>query len=229
MDTKKNSLQKRLPALEKLINLALLGPNLDENELRKACELSVYFSFAGLCTNLTQVPAARKCLENNGKTKLIAAISFPFGAIPTELKVAETEWAAAHGAERIDLVPNFYDLQNGNTTRFGEEVSRICSIGLPVRLILNMSFLKDEHLKTAVETAIEAGVQSLQNGNGFGPGVNPSDIRQLSQLVRGRCGIQAVGGINTLAQAIELIDAGASTIGTSKGELIMNELRHYLK
>ena len=53
-----------------------------------------------------------------------------------------------------------------------------------------------------------------------------SKLHQLVNLVKGRCAIKAVGGLKTLAQACEIVDAGATLIGTSEGPSLMHALRH---
>ena len=54
---------------------------------------------------------------------LIAVIGFPFGAIPAELKRAEAEWAAGHGAQELDVVPIGQALANAEAGRFAEELA----------------------------------------------------------------------------------------------------------
>ena len=45
--------------------------------------------------------------------RLIAVIGFPFGTIPAELR-SEAEWAAANGADELDVVPDFSALADGD-------------------------------------------------------------------------------------------------------------------
>ena len=43
------------------------------------------------------------------------------------------------------------------------------------------------------------------------------DVALLKKIAKGRVGIKASGGIRTLEQAIALIEAGATRLGTSRG------------
>jgi deoxyribose-phosphate aldolase len=47
--------------------------------------------------------------------------------------------------------------------------------------------------------------------------VSIEDVRLLKDWTRGRIGIKAAGGIHTTDQAIALIEAGATRLGTSRG------------
>ena len=53
-----------------------------------------------ICTTPRQLPLLRERIgTTDAGPRLVAAIGFPFGAIPAELKLAEAEWCAAHGAQ----------------------------------------------------------------------------------------------------------------------------------
>ncbi len=221
----RSSQQQPLHNIAQYIHQAVLNPHLDKSTLHEVCEGAKHFGLAGLCTNLLFLPAARERLGKRGATKLIAVIAFPFGIIPSELKLAEAEWAAEKGAEELDVVPNFSALNQGKTDSFAEDIAQLCSIGLPVRTILDMSQLKPELLSLAVEASIDAGVSGVQSGNGFGQGVTADQIQQLKKLAKGRCAIKAAGGLHSVEQSIELIKAGASQLGTSKGLEIIRMTR----
>lgn len=216
--------QNDLPELAPLIHQAALDPHLSIETLNEICDACLHYNFSGFCTNLTRLSAARIRLGPPNKTKLIAVIAFPFGCIPNSHKHAEAEWAAEQGAEQLDLVPNFLALNEGKTETFAEEIASICEKGLPVRVILDIANLSPRQLSLAVEASIDAGVHGLQTGNGFGRAVNESDINQLSNLTRGRCEIKAAGGIKTVNEALELIQAGAARIGTSIGPQLIQSL-----
>ncbi len=224
-----NPLQKELPDIAPFINQSVLDPHIDHESLIQLCQASKHYCFGGLCTSLVQLSEARKELGRTTTTKLIAVIAFPFGAIPSELKYKEADWAASQGAEELDIVPNFKSLKKNNSDAFGEELSQLCSIGLPVRVILNMSRLSQQELYMAVNTAIDAGASSLQTSNGFSNPVSCKEIRLLSEMSKGRCAITAAGGLNTLDQALEVITEGASRLCTSKGLELMKSLRQLSK
>ena len=62
-------------------------------------------------------------------------------------------------------------------------------------------------------------------GNGFGAAVSADQIRHLHRLTHGQCGIKAAGGIRELEQALDLIEAGATALGTGHGPALMKTLR----
>ena len=220
----RNSLNQ-LEDFASLIHQAALHPLLDSDSLNQICDESVHLKFSGICTNLIRIPQARKRIGSNSATKLIATISFPFGDFPNFLKKEQAEWAVSQGAEELDIVPNLFALIKGEIDIFAEEIAELCQIGLPVRVILNSIDLPKEKLRQAIDASIEAGVEGIQNGNGFGPRVAKEHIKDIGESVNNRVSIKAVGGIKDLNHAIELINTGANMIGTSRGFEIIQQLK----
>ena len=73
------------------------------------------------------------------------------------------------------------------------------------------------HTLIAIDALIDAGAVGIQIGNGFGPSASKDQTNHVSKIVKNRCSIKTVGGIKTFDQAIELIEAGSTYIGTSFG------------
>ncbi len=203
--------------VQSFIHQAALDPHLDLDSLNQICDACNHFQISGLCTNLIRLPAAKKRLGKTQHTKLIAVIGFPFGATPWEIKKKEAEWAAEFGAEELDLVPNFFNLHQGFIDAFAEEIADIAEAGLPLRVILDSTRLSKEKLSLAVDASIDAGARGIQTGNGFGKITTNSNLIELIALVKNRCSIKAAGGIKSLSQVLDLINSGASSIGTSFG------------
>ena len=53
--------------------------------------------------------------------------------------------------------------------------------------------------------------------------ITKNQTQSISEIVRNRCSVKAVGGIKTFDQAIEIIEAGSTYIGTSFGFEITQE------
>ncbi len=211
--------------ISSFIHESALAPHLNLSSLSQICDACNYFSFAGLCTNLIRIPYARKFLGTNKTTKLIAVIAFPFGDIPYELKKAQAEWAAENGADELDIVPNFLQLHEKKIDNFAEEIAGIISTGLSSRVILDTMNIQKEKLPIAIEAVLEAGASGIQTGNGFGQAINSQHIIELNSLTKNRCIIKAAGGIKHLEQALELINAGATYLGTSVGAELTKEFK----
>ena len=220
----KNSLEEAHANISNVIYQAILNPHFNKETIVQVCDASKQNGFAGLCTSLANLTIARERLGSKSTTKLISVIAFPFGFIPTSNKRKEAEYAIEKGADELDLVPNYFALKEGNIELFAEEINQISELGIPVRVIIDTNILiNSSKLSIAIDALIDAGAIGIQIGNGFGPSVSKDQTKHVSKLVKNRCSIKAVGGIKTFDQAIEIIEAGSTYIGTSFGFEITQE------
>ena len=216
------------PDLAPLIDHALLDPHHGSSAVRQCCEEARHFGFAGVCVASRWVASAREQLPLEGKgasPQLIAVVGFPFGAVPAAVKLAEAVAAAEAGADELDVVPDFGALADRQSTPIHDELAAICELGLPVKVILEVGRLDPDALALLVEISIDAGARFLKSGSGFGPAVTVDHIEQLRQLARGRAAIKASGGIANLEQALALVEAGATRLGTSRGVALAHAMR----
>ena len=216
------------PDLAPLIDHALLDPHHGSSAVRQCCEEARHFGFAGVCVASRWVAIAREHLPLEGKgasPQLIAVVGFPFGAVPAAVKLAEAVAAAEAGADELDVVPDFGALADRQSTPIHEELAAICELGVPVKVILEVGRLDPDALALLVEISIDAGARFLKSGSGFGPAVTVEHIEQLRHLARGRAAIKASGGIANLEQALALVEAGATRLGTSRGVALAQAMR----
>ncbi len=220
----KNSVEEAHVNISNVIYQAVLNPHFDKEMIVQICDASKQNGFAGLCTSLSNLPIARERLGSKSTTKLISVIAFPFGFIPTSIKRKEAEYALDKGAEELDLVPNYFALKEGKIELFAEEINQISELGIPVRVIIDANTLSNfSRLSLAIDALIDAGAIGIQIGNGFGPSASKDQTNHVSKIVKNRCSIKTVGGIKTFDQAIEIIEAGSTFIGTSFGFEITQE------
>ena len=82
------------------------------------------------------------------------------------------------------MVPNFHTLNDKNSESFAEEINQICELGIPVRVIVDTnSLFASKNLSIAINASIDAGVNGIQSGNGFGPPTTSLQIKKLSEIM----------------------------------------------
>jgi deoxyribose-phosphate aldolase len=216
---------RELPDLAPLIDHAQLDPHTGSEAVREACAIARHYRFAGVCLASRWIALAREALPPGDPVKLVSVVGFPFGAVPAAIKRAEAEAAAEAGADELDVVPDFGALADRDAGGVLEDLAPIVETGLPVKVIVESGRLAAEALELLVEVSLDAGVTFLKSGSGFGPPVTPAEIRRLRELARGRAAVKAAGGIATADQAIGLVEAGASRLGTSRGPALLEALR----
>ena len=95
--------------------------------------------------------------------------------------------------------------------------------GVPVKVILETSALDDAQKRLGCRIAVAAGAAFVKTSTGFhaSGGATVHDVRLMRETVGANVGVKASGGIRTLADAMAMIDAGASRIGTSASAVIL--------
>lgn len=209
--------------LAEFIDHALLVPTATAEQVVQCCNEADRFGFAAVCVYPAHVRQATELLHNK-KPKVCTVIGFPTGATTSATKLYEAQEAVENGATELDVVINLGWLKAGNTNDLHRELAQICeATGQTVKAILETGLLTDAEKKLAAEVCLDAGVTYLKTNTGWFGSATIEDVRLLKTIVKDRIGIKASGGIRTVEQAIDLILAGATRLGTSRGPELVRQ------
>ena len=203
---------------------AVLEANSTFNDIKTACADAKKYRFYGLDVNLANAKFAKSCLANS-KVKLIVVVGYPLGASSTEVKMFETLQAIKVGADEIDVVMNIGAFLSGDFNAVIKDIKGVVNSakGLPVKVIIETGFLDSVDIARASGIVLDSGAKFVKTCSGFGPrGVSLTDIKIIKSVVGDDFGIKASGGINDAGQAIALINAGATRIGSSRARKIVD-------
>lgn len=203
--------------LAEYIEHTLLKPSATIEEIHQCCREAIQYNFPAVCIYPSAVKEVAELLHNH-KIAVCTVIGFPTGANTSAVKLYEAQEAAENGATELDVVINLGWLKSGKLELIYQEIAPICEeTGQTVKAILETTVLTDEEKRLAAEICLDAGVSYLKTSTGWFGGATVADIKLLKEVCRGRVGIKASGGIRTAEQAIALIEAGATRLGTSRG------------
>lgn len=100
--------------------------------------------------------------------------------------------------------------------------------GAIVKLIIETPLLTEEQIVKACELAEKNNVDIVKTSTGFSAMLSRStsvdDVKLIRRSVRPETGVKAAGGIRTTEDTLAMIEAGATRIGASAGEAILNGL-----
>jgi deoxyribose-phosphate aldolase len=209
------------------IDHTLLRSDATYGDIENLCKEAIDFGFHSVCFNPFLVKSAKGLLKGS-EVKVTTVIGFPLGATLTDVKVYEAMNGALLGADELDIVINIGALKSGDWQTVRKDLSDVimATRGLIHKAIIETCYLDEDEKKKAVMIALDAGSEFIKTSTGFGPkGAKIEDVRLIKSLVGDRAGIKAAGGIRTLKQVVEFLEAGATRIGTSAGVGIMRELQ----
>lgn len=158
--------------------------------------------------------------------RVASFIDFPLGTMTSAGKSFEADRLVRDGAEEIDLMPNVGFLVSGMNEEYGQDIAGVVRAAgvAPVKVMLELPLLNSEQRARAVDLSIKAGVAYLKNASSGAVGVaTPDQIRYLRNLAPPHIRVKASGGIKTVQQVRELLDAGADLVGTSAGGSIVRQ------
>ncbi|MCH8204953.1 MAG: deoxyribose-phosphate aldolase [Candidatus Hydrogenedentes bacterium] len=195
-------------------------------DMAELCDEAAEFGLAAVTINPAWTSYCAKRLEGTS-VAINSTIGFPLGASTALIKVEETREAIANGATELDMVINIGALKSGFSDYVGREIDAIVKAAgdLPVKVILETCFLTDEEKRTVCQLSLDAGASFVKTSTGFGSaGATVEDVRLMREAVGNRMGVKAAGGIRRLSDAKDMLEAGASRIGTSATPQILAEI-----
>ena len=199
------------------IDHTLLKPSAIPEEVKQLCQEAWQYNFPSVCIYPASVRQAKELLHDK-QPKICTVIGFPTGAATSGVKLYEAQEAVENGATELDVVINLGWVKSGESDKIYREIAEICSeTGQTIKAILETTVLTHEEKRLAAEICLDAGVAYLKTSTGWFGGATVEDIKLLTEITKGQIGIKASGGIRTYEQAIALIHAGATRLGTSRG------------
>jgi deoxyribose-phosphate aldolase len=213
--------------LATIIDHTLLKPTATENDIKKLCEEAENYSLGCVCVNPSYVSFAAKLLEGT-HVKVASTVGFPLGATLSEVKALETKKVIENGAREIDMVINIGALKTRKYKIVKQDIEAVVDVArsynnVIVKAIIEAGYLTESEKVIACELAKEAGANFVKTSTGFAGGATVEDIKLMYKTVGKDLEVKAAGGIRTLKEALTMIEAGASRIGTSSGVAIIEE------
>lgn len=182
------------------------------------------FGFLGICVPPFWVKRAQREIGND-PIKLITVAGFPLGYSLTETKLDEIKRVIDNGADEIDVVWNISSFKSGlSWTKI--EIAKCAKLAHDhqkiLKVIIETAYLSNKEITEASTLCADAGADFIKTSTGFAPsGANPGHVSIMRKAVPDSVGIKASGGIKTYEQAVQLIEAGATRLGTSSGKILV--------
>jgi deoxyribose-phosphate aldolase len=210
-----------------LIDHTLLKPEATEDDIRRLCEEAAQFHFASVCVNPTWVRACVCNLRGTG-VPVCTVIGFPLGATLSDVKAYEARRAIFDGAREVDMVINIGALKSGDDCAVEHDIRSVVEVAheyeVTCKVIIETALLTDEEKVRASLAAKRAGADFVKTSTGFAKGgATVADVKLMRQAVGSELGVKASGGVKGLADARQMVEAGATRLGASVGVKIAQE------
>ncbi|WP_256839876.1 deoxyribose-phosphate aldolase [Ornithinimicrobium faecis] len=217
-----NSPQELAP----FVQHTLIKPGVTHDQIVAHAEEAVAHNFGAVMVPASWVREVAAVVKGTD-VQVASALDFPTVGVMTSYgKAREAESIAKAGADQIDIGVQIGWLKSGRDDDFRSDIAGVVEAsGLPIKVMLELPLLTDGEKERAVELSMDAGVKWLKNASsGAIETANPQSVRFLVERAREGVLVKASGAITAYDQAVALVEAGASALGTSAGlELVQGD------
>lgn len=206
--------------LAKYIEETLLTADATVVDIENLCERAKKYGFYGICVSPKYVELAKELLKAT-EIKVVSVVGYPYGTTLPEVKSVEAMLLASNGVDELDIVPNYSALKEGELDLFYNEIMDLAhEVKVPVKIVLDAKRLDEKDMITASKLSIQAGAKFIKVTN-----ATASLVQVLSNETMGDIKIKVSAGIKDLNTALSFVSAGATRIGTSAGDKIIDEFK----
>ena len=212
-------------ALARVIDHTLLKPEATAEDIDRLCQEARHYGFCSVCVNGAWVSRCRDLLRGSG-VQVCAVVGFPLGAMDARSKAFETSQAVANGADEIDMVLNIGALKGRDLVLVALDIRGVVEAAGPrvTKVILETGLLTEVEKLLACQLCKQAGASFVKTSTGFAKGsaATVEDIALMRRSVGPDMGVKASGGVRSKADALAMLQHGATRLGTSSGVAIVS-------
>ena len=201
-----------------------LKPQAGREEILTLCREAMTLKTASVCVNPSYVKLVSQTLAGSGVTTC-CVVGFPLGATTPNVKAFEAAEAVANGAREVDMVLNIGAVKSSDWALVERDIAAVVNAvdgQAKVKVSLETCLLTEEEKVLACQAAKRVGADFVKTSTGFSTGgATVEDVRLMRRTVGPEMGVKASGGVRTYADAVAMLEAGATRLGASAGRAII--------
>ncbi|MCV7302715.1 deoxyribose-phosphate aldolase [Mycobacterium barrassiae] len=214
-----------------LIDHTLLKPEATESDVARLVEEAAELGVYAVCVSPSMVTAAKR--SGAGQRPIAAVVGFPSGKHLPAIKAEEARTAMAAGAAEIDMVIDVGAAVSGDFAAVEADVAAVraaIDANVVLKVIVEsaalLSIVGEQALRSACRAAADAGANFVKTSTGFHPagGASVQAVELMYAAVGPDVEVKASGGIRTTADALSMLDAGATRLGLSGTRSVLEGL-----
>lgn len=215
-----------------MIDHALLTPVTTVTQLEAGCQMAIAYNVASVCIMPYYVERCSAILADS--TVLPSTvIGFPLGGHTTGTKVSEAVQAVEHGCQELDMVVNISKVLSDDWTYVREDIRAIVDVAHAaqrhVKVIFENCYLQDRHKIKLCEICSEVQADWVKTSTGFGTGgATIEDLTLMRKHAADKVQVKAAGGVRDVETMKKVHQLGATRIGTSSTQKLMDAFRQEL-
>lgn len=218
-----------------LVDHTLLKPEATATDVVALVDDAVELGVYAICVSPSMVGVAAPLCPPELVIATVAG--FPSGKHQSTVKAAEAALAVDAGASEVDMVIDVGAALAGEFAVVHYDIAAVRAkvptavLKVIVESAALLSLGEPATLVSVCRAAADAGADFVKTSTGFHPagGASVTAVSLMADAVRGSgagegLGVKASGGIRTAADAVDLLDAGATRLGLSGTRAVLDGL-----
>jgi deoxyribose-phosphate aldolase len=216
-----------------VVDHTLLKPEATEVDVSFLVAEAQDLGVAAVCVSPSMVSAAVGAGAGADDLTIAAVVGFPSGKHLSSIKAQEAAMAVAAGADEIDMVIDVgaavmgdFDTVQADIAAVRAAIGQRAILKVIVESAALLSVIGEQALVDACRAAEAADADFVKTSTGFHPsgGASVDAVRLMVATVGPKLEVKASGGIRTAADAIAMLDAGATRLGLSGTRAVLDGL-----
>lgn len=207
----------------KLVDHTLLAPEATDADVLALLDAAEELGTFSVCVSPSHIPLPRET-----SVKVAAVCGFPSGAHSIAIKAAEAKELEQAGVDEIDMVINVAKAKEGDFDYTYEEIKAVkdAAPNTLLKVIIESAALTDEEIVGTCQAALKAGAEFVKTSTGYhkAGGASVHAVKLMKETVGDQAEVKASGGIRDGKFATELIEAGATRLGLSGTQAVLDTL-----
>ena len=210
--------------LARYIDHTLLKPEATQADVAALIAEAVQLGVYSVCVSPSMLPLI---LPADADLKVAVVCGFPSGKHASSIKAAEAALSVSQGTDEVDMVIDIGAAKAGRFDLVEADISAVrAEIPAPLilKVIIESAALTDDEIVGACRAAVAAGADFVKTSTGFHPagGATVHAVRLMRETVGDALGVKASGGVRSHADALAMIEAGASRLGVSGSTAVLS-------
>ena len=203
-----------------LIDHTNAEPDSTAAEIRQLCDEVLAYDLNAACVVPYHAELAADVLGD--EADVVVVIGFPYGVQNSRAKRAEVEELLTH-ADELDVVMNRTAFASGDDEYVVNDIRTVKqAVGeQTLKCIIESPTLSDAEIRHAAELVDEGGADFVKTAVGYEGGCDVAEVRAMREAAGPHVEVKASGGIGSFEAALEMVEAGATRIGASSGDDIV--------
>jgi deoxyribose-phosphate aldolase len=194
-------------------------------ELKASVQAVQELNLRALCTSPVLAGTVKK---NFPTVRVCAVVSYPLGSDSLAAKVFAAQELIELGIDELDIVCDLFALLNDNRRKLEQEarqLGELCRAGDVIcKAIIETPILTEPQMQWAAEVLRDSPVHCVKTSTGYHREPTSLDhVRLLRSVLGHEKQIKAAGGIDSLYDALAMLEAGADILGSSAAADIVAE------